>query len=92
MNDLNELALGNSPLFLLFSTAIDSSGEISGFGATEKGDIHGFLAIPSAGAAANSSPTALSANRPMVLSENVRTLVRQRLALGRIGYRLNGPR
>lgn len=88
MNDLNNLVAGNSPLYLLFSTAINSYGEISGFGATEKGDVHGFLAVPIAGAAAR----ALSANSPMVLSENVRTLVRQRLALGRIGYRLNGPR
>jgi probable HAF family extracellular repeat protein len=90
MSDLNDLVPGNSPLYLLFSTAINSYGEISGYGATEKGDVHGFLAIPSDGAA-GSSPTALSANRPMALSENVRALVRQRLALGRTGYRLNGP-
>jgi probable HAF family extracellular repeat protein len=81
MNDLNELVVGNSPLYLLFSTAIDSSGEITGFGATESGDVHGFLAIPTAGASAS----ALSANRPMVLRDNVRELVRQRLALGRGG-------
>jgi len=43
--DLNDLAPG-SPLFLLWPTAIDERGEISGFGITANGDIHGFLATP----------------------------------------------
>ena len=55
MSDLNDLVPGNSPLYLLFSTAINSRGEISGFGATEKGDVHGFLAIPSNGESASES-------------------------------------
>ena len=45
MSDLNDLAAGSS-LYLLFATAINSHGEVSGFGATAKGDVHGFLAIP----------------------------------------------
>jgi probable HAF family extracellular repeat protein len=46
LSDLNTLVPGGSPLFLLFATAINSSGVISGFGVTSAGDTHGFLATP----------------------------------------------
>jgi probable HAF family extracellular repeat protein len=79
MHDLNDLAPG-SPLFLLCSLAINSRGEIAGFGATENGDIHAYLATPSNAAASES----LSAeSRPATLSEDVRKLVRERLPVRR---------
>ncbi len=46
MTDLNT-AVPGAPLFLLFATAINSRGEIVGFGATSSGDVHAFLATPS---------------------------------------------
>jgi probable HAF family extracellular repeat protein len=46
ITDLNTLIPADSPLFLLFPSAINSRGEIAGFGATSTGDIHAFLAIP----------------------------------------------
>ena len=49
MSGLNDLVAGNPPLFLLFAKAINTRGEISGFGVTEKGDVHGFLAAPISG-------------------------------------------
>jgi len=79
MNALNDLAPG-SPLFLLCSLAINSRGEIAGYGATEKGDIHAYLAVPSNAAASES----LSAeSRPAALAEDVRKVVRERLPVRR---------
>jgi probable HAF family extracellular repeat protein len=76
MTDLNTLVTGNSPLYLLFASGIDSSGEIAGFGATEQGDVHAFLAIPiDAAAAAAQARTGESG--PAVLSESARKLVRE---------------
>jgi len=48
MSNLNDLIAGsiNSSLFLLVPSAINNSGEITGFGVTEAGDLHGFLAVP----------------------------------------------
>jgi len=45
MTDLNSLA-PESPLYLLFASTVNSRGEIVGFGVTEDGDLHGFLATP----------------------------------------------
>jgi hypothetical protein len=49
MQDLNELVVGGAPLFLLFGPFINNNGEIAGFGVTEHGDVHAFLASPVAG-------------------------------------------
>jgi len=49
IRDLNDLVPSNSPLLLMFASWINSSGWIVGFGTTEKGDVHGFLAISSNG-------------------------------------------
>ena len=57
MSDLNTLVPANSPLFLLFATGINASGEIAGFGAVKStcmGDpslceVHAFLASPGNG-------------------------------------------
>jgi len=61
MSDLNMLIPAGSPLFLLCATAINSSGEIAGFGVTGTGDIHAYLATPHTSASAgpkNASVTA----------------------------------
>jgi len=46
MSDFNELVGEDAPLFVLFASAINDRGEVVGFGATEGGDIHGFVARP----------------------------------------------
>jgi probable HAF family extracellular repeat protein len=83
IRDLNDLA-PNSPLFLLFATAINSRGEISGFGATAKGDLHGFLAVPDHSAA---SRGAENSEVRESLTEDVRKLIRDHLPLGAFGLR-----
>jgi len=73
MTDLNTLVAGKSPLFLLWGGAIDSHGEIVGFGATEQGDVHAYLATPSSGAPADSFSVAQQGSlKPVALPENVR--------------------
>ena len=47
MHSLDDpLIAPDSPLFLLIATAINSRGEIVGFGVTGAGEVHGFLATP----------------------------------------------
>jgi probable HAF family extracellular repeat protein len=48
MTDLNDLIPPNSPLHLLTAFAINEAGEIAGFGVTSSGNLHAFLATPSA--------------------------------------------
>ena len=46
--DLKQLSVGISPFDLLFfATGINDAGLIAGFGLTNSGDLHAFLAIPS---------------------------------------------
>jgi probable HAF family extracellular repeat protein len=87
MNGLNDLIAGNSSLFLLFASAINTRGEISGFGATEKGDVHGFLATPISGTplARDLVATGAPLARP-VLSDDARKLL-QRIPGGFVGKR-----
>ena len=49
MQDLNDLVVAGAPLLLLFGPFINNNGEIAGFGVTEHGDVHAFLASPVAG-------------------------------------------
>jgi probable HAF family extracellular repeat protein len=50
MHDLNDpLITPDSPLFLLLATAINSRGEVVGFGVTSAGEVHAFLATPKNG-------------------------------------------
>jgi probable HAF family extracellular repeat protein len=52
MTDLNELVPADSPLYLVFATWINDVGEIVGFGVdNQTGDVHAFLARPTAAAA-----------------------------------------
>jgi probable HAF family extracellular repeat protein len=83
MHDLNTLIVGNSPfLQLLVAFGINDVGQIVGLGLTSTGDVHGFLATPSNGAASESfSPASQGVTRPMVLPENVRKLLRGRLGI-----------
>ena len=80
MTDLNSLVPARSPLYLLTAIAINDSGEIVGFGATDDGDLHGFLATPcsaSAGACSTGSPTSAESltKRRVVLSEDARKVL-----------------
>ena len=45
MTDLNEISPG-SPLYLAFASGINARGQITGWGVTANGEIHGFLASP----------------------------------------------
>ena len=49
MVDLNTLAVG-SPMYLLFAQAINDRGQITGYGVTDAGELHAFLATPLGGA------------------------------------------
>jgi probable HAF family extracellular repeat protein len=74
MSDLNTLVQTNAPLYLLTAFGINDAGEIVGFGATEAGDIHAYLAVPEfiaeAGEGAASSAQGLTS--PKVLPEKAR--------------------
>jgi probable HAF family extracellular repeat protein len=84
MTDLNTLVPADSPLYLLFAGVINSSGEISGFGVTSSGDLHGFLLTPVTGAQDDSfSPVAQSALKAIAQSENVRQQISARLRFRR---------
>jgi probable HAF family extracellular repeat protein len=78
--NLNDLAPGSS-LYLLWPTDINARGEISGFGVTAGGDLHGFLATPASQAPHSAESAALSETRPPAPSECVRALVRSRFGV-----------
>ena len=48
-SDFNDLVGPDSPLYVLFTFAINNRGEVVGFGATESGDVHAFVARPAGG-------------------------------------------
>lgn len=76
MIDLNTLAV-DSPLYLLFAAGINSRGEISGFGATEEGDIHAFVAVPCDEDHAGDAADETAARPRVVLSEYTHKLIRR---------------
>jgi len=83
MTDLNTLVPADSPLYLLFAGVVNSSGEISGFGVSSSGDLHGFLLTPVNGAQDDSSsPAQQGALKAIAQSENVR----QQISTG-LGFR-----
>ncbi|SPF34160.1 hypothetical protein SBA4_1440003 [Candidatus Sulfopaludibacter sp. SbA4] len=94
MTDLNTLIPAGSPLMLLWAVVINSRGEIVGFGMTSNGDLHGYLATPSSGpdAGEDLSSAAQGVASPMLLPEDARGMLQQRLRSGRFGARLMGPR
>ena len=88
IGDLNDLA-PTSPLFLIFPSAINSRGEISGFGATKNGDLHAFLAVP------ENRRDDRAAQKPearATLSEEVRKLIRERMPVSPFGLGPIEPR
>ncbi len=88
MTDLNTIIPDGFPLYLLDAVAINNRGEIVGFGATSTGDLHAFLATPSNGpfASESAAPAAQGATSRIVLSDEDREKIRQRLP-GRFGVR-----
>ena len=97
MSDLNTLVPANSPLFLLFATGINSSGEIAGFGAVKStcmGDpslceVHAFLASPDNGATGRASVEE-EVEGAAVFPEEVRKALRERVSAGQVGVRRTG--
>jgi len=86
MTDLNTLIPANSPLFLIEATGtINSRGQIAGVAFdTSTGEVHPFLATPSHGHGTGENATLAgqgeTSERPkVVLPENVRKMLRQRL-------------
>jgi uncharacterized membrane protein len=78
--NLNDLAPASS-LYLVWPTAINSRGEISGFGMTQDGEIHGFVATPRHSRADHAESAENGESRPPVLAENFRTLIRKRFGV-----------
>jgi len=77
MTDLNKLIVPANPSLLLFhACGINSRGEIIGLYATSTGQVHGYLASPTNGLAANerAAPDTPDETRPMVLSDAARKL------------------
>lgn len=75
MTDFNELLPADSPLYVLWLSAINDHGEVAGFGATNTGDIHAFLAKPNASA---SSPN-ITVGEHITISPGLRDVIRRRL-------------
>jgi probable HAF family extracellular repeat protein len=84
MTDLNSLIPATSPLYLLTACGVNDAGVIVGFGVTESGDIHGFMATPAVSEISEGLDTFVSKApaRPAFLSESARKAV-----LGRLGMR-----
>jgi len=68
MRDLNELVVGGAHLYMLFGPFINADGEIAGFGVTEHGDMHAFLASPVARESDERRP-------PATLPEDLREMI-----------------
>jgi probable HAF family extracellular repeat protein len=84
ITDLNSVISADSPLFLIEPTGtINSRGQIAGIGLdVSTGEFHAFLATPSSGASEIGSATSelrLQISPKVVLPENVRKVLRQRL-------------
>jgi uncharacterized membrane protein len=80
--NLNDLAHGSS-LHLLWPTTINARGEISGFGVTADGDVHGFLATPHCAKLDHAESTTDDDIRPAVLPERLRSLMRSQFGARR---------
>jgi probable HAF family extracellular repeat protein len=94
MMDLNALVQPDSTLDLPDPSDINSRGEIVGLGVQKSsGELHAFLLTPNGGEIADERATSAeqgrtSERRPVVLPENVRRVLRQRLGSR---YRISGP-
>jgi probable HAF family extracellular repeat protein len=86
--DLNDFVRAPSPFVQLVGvSSINNAGEIIGTGVTKAGEIHAFLATPRHGADEDDredvSAHSHEAKRPIVLSDDARKLLQQRLRLMR---------
>jgi len=80
MTDLNTLISPPSSLFLLQANAINSRGEIAGFGLqTDTGDIHAFLALPNENAPQATGPLGGTPKGPV--PEKLPTLLQEHFGL-----------
>ena len=85
MVDLNDLIAEDSPLYLLFATAINDAGEIVGKAVVkETGELHAFLATP-----ANAAPTVPKATASVDVRKRLGPAIRMsnRSAMRRFGAR-----
>jgi probable HAF family extracellular repeat protein len=91
MKDLNALVPPDSAIYMLVPYAINSEGQVAGFGVTGSGEIHGFLASPCAVNAADSAwcgsgSVGATTERPRpFLSEDMRERIRHTTHAGVIG-------
>ena len=80
--DLNILVQAHAPLYLQIASSINARGEVTGFGQTPSGQVHGFLAIPTDGENDQEEMSPVEARiTPMPASENARKLLFQRLGI-----------
>lgn len=89
MTDLNSLTPAGSPWFLMQAQGINDRGQIAGKMVNVlTGDIHGFLATPIPGKETSATAeSGASLRPPVVLPENVRKMVQQRIGKR---YRITG--
>lgn len=93
MMDLGTLVPVNSAVVPVFASMINSHGEIVGFGLTGDGDVHAFLATPSSGSDTGLLSSAVQdRTSPMLLSEDARKVLQQRLRFTGLGGRFVGRR
>jgi len=78
MTDLNLIAAGATPLYLLTAFGISDNGEIVGFGATPAGELHAFLATPcqSGVGSCSSNITGAATVAPRLSERTRKTLLR----------------
>ncbi len=86
ITDLNTLVRDSSGLYLLLAESINNRGEIVGIGATNAGEVHGFLALPvDADSDFDGNMAGGTALPRPVLSDPAREQLRRKLASLRIG-------
>ena len=75
--DLNTLVTGETPMYLQGAFSINASGEITGFGQTPDGEVHGFLATPNNGEDQQQMSSAAKRVMPVPASNQARRLLFQ---------------
>jgi probable HAF family extracellular repeat protein len=78
--DLNTQVAAGSNLYLLWAAAINSRGEITGFGVTSTGETHAFLAVPNR--MLGGSIPDMQFESPAIAPRELPDEVRQRLSRG----------
>ncbi len=75
MYDLNALVQLDAPLYLLTACSVSDDGKIVGFGATDEGEIHAFLAEPNPGLGASAGLSPDFMKKPPQISNEARRFV-----------------